>query len=187
MGKIKNLFKARGDYFSYGACIAREGGVIMRIKELGRLIASILVCQAAGVFGSVFTVSSIPTWYASLNKPSFNPPNWLFGPVWIALYTLMGISLFLVWKGGAESREVKASLGLFGFHLFLNALWSFLFFGLRNPMIGFVGIVLVLATLLLVIKRFYGISKDAGLILIPYLLWVGFATVLNFSIWILNL
>ena len=152
-----------------------------------KLAVSIVICQLAGIIGSFFTSSSVSSWYLQLNKPSFSPPNWIFGPVWITLYTLMGISLFLVWKKGIEKKDVRAAVMIFGLHLFLNALWSFLFFGLQNPFIGLIGILLVLISLLVVIRKFYSISKKSAYILIPYLVWVSFATLLNFSIWILNL
>lgn len=159
----------------------------MRNADIARLIVSILVCQSAGIFGSIFTVSAIPGWYAGLEKPFFNPPNWIFGPVWLALYTLMGISLFLVWKRGFEKADVRLSVKIFGLHLFLNALWSFLFFGLENLLTGLIGIIFVLMTLLFTMMIFHRVSRNAALILIPYLAWVSFATILNFSIWMLNL
>jgi tryptophan-rich sensory protein len=158
----------------------------MNKTDLGRLLLAVALCQAAGIFGSVFTASSIPTWYATLQKPSFSPPNWIFGPVWVTLYTLMGLSLFLVWKRSAGNREVRTSMKIFGAHLLLNALWSFLFFGLRSPAAGFLGITAVLATLLVVVTRFRRVSRNAALILLPYVAWVSFATILNLSIWLLN-
>lgn len=98
------------------------------------LAACVIVCILAGVIGSVFTVQSIPTWYAGLSKPSFSPPNWAFAPVWTTLYVLMGISLYLVVRKGF--KEVKPQVYIFGAQLVLNAVWSFLFFGLRSPLYG---------------------------------------------------
>lgn len=145
-----------------------------------KLIFSIILAQSAGWLGTIFTIPSIPTWYALLNKPSFAPPNWLFGPVWTILYTLIGISLYLIWV------NKKGSLKLFFFHLFLNAIWSPIFFGMKNLGLAFVVILLMDITLVIIIKKFYKINKVAALILIPYLLWISFASLLNFSIWRLN-
>jgi tryptophan-rich sensory protein len=159
----------------------------MNSQEIIKLIVSIGLCQSAGIIGSVFTASAIPTWYASLSKPSFGPPNWLFGPVWITLYTLMGISLYLVWKQGLGSGDVRLAMAVFGVHLILNALWSILFFGLKNPFIAFIEIVALLIMIIASMVLFYGVSKPAAFLLVPYLAWVSFATVLNFAIWRLNL
>ena len=152
-----------------------------------RLVVSVLVCQAAGVVGSLFTSPSIPTWYASLQKPNFNPPNWIFAPVWTILFLLMGISLYLVWSKGLRIKKVKTAVFIFAIQLILNMLWSFLFFGLQSPLYAFIEIVILWLAILLTITSFYKISKIAGYLLLPYILWVSFAAVLNFSILILNL
>ena len=107
----------------------------MKTNKIIKFILSIALCQGAGLIGSLFTTPSIPTWYASLQKPSFAPPNWLFGPVWITLFTLMGISFYLVWNKSLKNKLVKKGLFVFGIQLMLNTLWSFLFFGLRSPRI----------------------------------------------------
>ena len=146
-----------------------------------KLIIAILICQLAGVFGSIFTYSSIGTWFVSLQKPAFSPPNWLFGPVWITLYTLMGISLYLIWN-----KRDKFSILIFGFQLILNALWSLLFFGLQNPFYALVEIIILWFAILIMIVKFYKIDKRAGLILLPYILWVSVATALNYYVFILN-
>lgn len=138
-----------------------------------KLIVSIVICHLAGIFGSMFTSAG---WYVS---PSFAPPNWLFAPVWLILYTLMGIALFLVWKD-------KIALGLFGTQLVLNALWSYLFFGLRSPLYGFIGIVALWIFIVLTMIRFYSVDKRAFYLFVPYLIWVSFAMVLNWYIFILN-
>jgi len=156
------------------------------LRDFGRLLAAVLVCQAAGLIGSVFTFESIPTWYASLNKPFFNPPNWVFAPAWITLYTLMGISFYLVWGKGLHSKQAKIAIGIFGAQLFLNALWSILFFGLKMPLVAFVEIIALWAFIALTIWKFYPISKKAAYLLIPYIAWVSFAALLNYSIWALN-
>ncbi|MEK7168769.1 MAG: TspO/MBR family protein [Patescibacteria group bacterium] len=153
---------------------------MLKIKSWPKLIFSIILAQSAGFIGTFFTISSIPTWYALLNKPSFSPPNWLFGPVWTVLYTLIGISLYLIWT------SKKGSLKLFLFHLFLNAIWSPIFFGAKNLGLALLVIVVMDITLVIIINNFYKINRIAGLVLVPYLLWIGFATVLNFSFWQLN-
>lgn len=147
--------------------------------NIPKLILSIGLCLGVGIVGSFFTTSSIPTWYATLNKPFFSPPNFIFAPVWTTLYILMGISLYLVWQKGKVPT-------IFWIQLILNFLWSILFFGLKNPVLGFVEIVVLWITIFLTIKNFYPISKWAAYLLIPYLLWVTFASILNLSIVILN-
>lgn len=153
---------------------------MFKIKSWPKLIFSILLAQSAGLIGTVFTFDAIPTWYATLVRPSFAPPNWVFGPVWTVLYTLIGISLYLIWT------NKKGSLKLFLFHLLLNAIWSPIFFGARNLGLALIVIVIMDLTLIMIIKSFYKVNKVAGLILIPYLMWISFATVLNFSFWQLN-
>jgi benzodiazapine receptor len=154
--------------------------------EILKLVMSIVICQLAGVIGSIFTTPAIPTWYASLEKPSFTPPNWVFSPVWIALFVLMGIAAFLVWNKGLSDKEVKIALSIFVAQLILNVLWSAMFFGLRSPLAGFIEIVILWIVILLTILYFLKVSKMAGILLVPYILWVSFAAVLNFSIWRLN-
>jgi benzodiazapine receptor len=157
-----------------------------RARDIVEAVVSIVVCQAAGLIGSIATFPSIPTWYASLDKPPFNPPNWVFGPVWTTLYTLMGIAAFLVWRKGIRNREVKIALGIFVVQLVLNTLWSVVFFGLNSLAGGLVVIVVLWIAILLTIITFFRMSKVAGALLVPYILWVSFATILNFSLWQLN-
>lgn len=157
-----------------------------RTRDIVEAVLSIVVCEGAGLIGSLATFPSIPTWYASLEKPAFNPPNWLFGPVWATLYALMGIAAFLVWRQGIRKREVKIALGIFLVQLVLNSLWSIVFFGLNSLLGGLVVILPLWVAILLSIVTFYRISKTAGVLLIPYILWVSFATILNFSLWQLN-
>jgi benzodiazapine receptor len=158
----------------------------MRIKDPFKLVLSIAVCQMAGIVGSFFTSPAIPTWYASLQKPAFTPPSWVFAPVWVTLFTLMGISLYLVWTGGLDKKGVKTALSLFGIQLLLNALWSFLFFGLKNPFYAFIEIIFLWILIALTTAKFYGVSKRAAYPMVPYLLWVTFAAILNFHVWMLN-
>jgi tryptophan-rich sensory protein len=156
----------------------------MKVNTSIKLILALVICQAAGLIGSIFTAPAIPRWYASLVKPSFNPPNWVFGPVWIMLYVLMGVSLFLVWK--QEGRKTKVAIYVFFLQLALNTAWSPLFFGLEMPLAAFVVIILLWIAILVTILKFYKFSKLASYLLVPYILWVSFAAVLNFFLWFLN-
>jgi|SRR3989344_515077 len=143
------------------------------------LIFCIIISQAAGGVGSLFTFPAITGWYQTLNKPFFNPPNWIFGPVWTLLYLLMGISLYLIWVR-------KGDLKWFWLQLGLNTLWSIIFFGLKSPIPAFFEILILWYAILMTIKTFSGVNRPAAYILYPYLAWVTFASILNFSVWILN-
>jgi len=156
------------------------------LSNILKLIISIVICQLAGVIGSFFTMDSIPTWYAALNKPDFNPPNWIFGPVWIFLYLLMGISLFLVWRENLKNDHVKSAFVIFMVQLVLNTFWSIVFFGMQSITGGLIIILLLWLFIILTIIRFRKVSAIASMLLIPYLLWVTFAAVLNFYIYKLN-
>jgi translocator protein len=149
-----------------------------------KLASCILACQMAGIIGSAFTFQAVQTWYATLSKPWFTPPNWLFGPVWITLFTMMGISLY--WIVQRDVKTVKIPLILFGAQLVANTLWNYLFFGLHNALYGLVDIVVMWALIAVTIASFYKVSRRAGAILIPYLAWVTIATLLNYYVWILN-
>lgn len=157
-----------------------------KINNILKLVTSIFICLFAGFIGSIFTSPSIPTWYATLTKPSFNPPSWIFAPVWTTLFVLIGISLYMVWNKGLQDKKVKISLFIFGVQLVLNVLWSFLFFGLHSPFYAFLEIVILWAAIVLTIVNFFKVSRTAGLLLLPYIFWVSFAAILNFSIWRLN-
>ena len=160
----------------------------MGYKDAAKLIAAILICEIAGLIGAVFTTPSIQGWYAALNKPDFTPPAWAFGPAWTTLYALMGIALYLVWKrrGAGASADANKALFFFGIQLALNVLWSILFFGMHSPLYGLACIIALWAAIALTMLSFYRISRKAALILVPYLLWVSFAAILNFYIWRLN-
>ena len=147
-----------------------------------KMIMAILICQFAGIIGSFFTSASVTTWYATLSKPFFSPPNWVFGPVWITLYTLMGISLYLIWK----KRNNILAVNTFYLQLGLNAIWSIIFFGLKNPALALFEIIILLIALFATIVRFYLLDKNAAYLLYPYLLWGLFASLLNFNIMLLN-
>lgn len=157
------------------------------VYEVLRLTISIVICQIVGLVGSFFTAPAIQTWYVTLSKPAFTPPNWLFAPVWTTLFLLMGISLFLVWRKPVSMPKVRTALVIFAVQLALNVLWSILFFGLRSPLAGFIEILILWAVVLLTIVNFYELSSTAGMLLIPYILWVSFAAFLNFSLWRLNI
>jgi tryptophan-rich sensory protein len=151
--------------------------------DLLKLIICILVCQIIGLLGSLFNIKAIPGWYSKQKKPSFNPPNWIFGPVWTALYLLMGISLYLVLISG---KETTIPIIIFSIQLFLNLIWTGIFFGMKKPLLAFTEIILLWISIAINIFVFYGISRVASYLLIPYILWVSFASILNFSIWWLN-
>ena len=158
----------------------------INLNEILKLVVSMIICLLAGAIGSIFTTPAIPSWYAALVKPSFNPPNWVFAPVWSGLYLLMGISAFLVWRKGLDNRLVNSALRLFIIQLILNTFWSILFFGLRSPVLGLAEIIILWVAIFLTILSFFRVSKIAGILLVPYVLWVSFAAILNFSIWRLN-
>ncbi len=158
----------------------------MKINHFWKLIISVLICLSAGFIGSIFTTPSIPSWYATLDKPSFNPPNWLFAPVWTTLFILMGIAVFLIWRKGLKKKEVKNALLIFLFQLIFNTLWSFLFFKFHSPFWALVDIAVLWVLILLSLVKFWKINKAAGMLLIPYLLWVSFASILNYFIYKLN-
>ena len=144
-----------------------------------KLLFSLLLPFLAGGLGSAFTTPAIPTWYATLNKPVWQPPSWLFGSVWTTLYVMMGLSLFFVIKN-------KVAITIFVIQLIFNALWSIVFFGMKN-IGGALGVIAILWVLIVVnILIFYRLNKTAGILLVPYLLWVSFASYLNYTIWTLN-
>jgi len=151
-----------------------------------KLAASVVLCMLAGFIGSIFTTPKIQSWYAGLAKPSFAPPNWLFGPVWTALYVMMAIALYLVWRKGLAAKGVKVALVVFFVQLALNTLWSYAFFGAESPLAGLVVIVALWAMIAATIAAFAPVSRAAAALLVPYILWVSFATVLNAAIYLLN-
>jgi benzodiazapine receptor len=124
-------------------------------------------------------------WYASLAKPAWNPPGWLFGPVWTLLYAMMAVAAWLVWREGGWKAQRRA-LGLYLVQWALNALWTPLFFGLQRPGLALVEIITLDAAVLVTLVAFWRVRRTAGLLLVPYMLWVAFATVLNITIWRLN-
>jgi len=151
-----------------------------------RLLLAILLCQIVGNLGSFFTFPALASWYGTLHKPAFTLPNWVFAPAWLTLYTLMGVSLYLVWEKEKRNRKVRKALMIFSIQLALNFLWSFLFFGLRSPLYGFAGIFFLWLAIIITTVEFFKISRNAGALLLPYISWVSFALILNLYIFLLN-
>ena len=158
----------------------------MRLKDWLAALVAVVVSELAGVVGSVFTMPAIPVWYAGLVKPALNPPAWVFAPVWTALYFLMGVAAYLVWRKGWHRASVKVALGVFAGQLLLNILWSLVFFGLHNINAGLVCIAALWMFILATMMAFARVSKPAMWLLVPYLLWVSFASYLNYSLLMLN-
>ena len=179
------------------------------MKNIVKFILSIIICQGAGIAGSIFTMPAIDSWYATLKKPEFTPPGSFIGLVWIILFFLMGVSLYLVWSKNwaieipAGGPRLKAwnrfseklfsgtwreenVVAIFILQLILNILWSVIFFGLKFPGLAFFELLMLWFAVLYTIVNFYRISKPAGYLLIPYILWVSFAGFLNFTIWMMN-
>jgi len=157
-----------------------------RISSWAALAGFIALCLAVGALGGWVTASSVATWYPTLTKPSWTPPNSIFGPVWTALYVIMAFAAWLIWRKDTRFAGVRVALILFFAQLALNFLWSLLFFGLRAPGFALIDIVILLLVLILTVWAFFQQSRWAGLIMLPYLVWVAFATALTFTIWRLN-
>lgn len=155
------------------------------MKNKLSLAASLALCLAAGGLGSFATAAKIPTWYATVVKPTWNPPNWVFAPVWTTLYILMAVAAWMIWTR-REQLGARMALTLFAVQLALNTLWSFLFFGMENPGAAMIEIVAMWLAIAATIVMFGRISKCAAWLLAPYLAWVSFASCLNFAIWRLN-
>jgi tryptophan-rich sensory protein len=156
------------------------------MKNLPKLFISVIGCELVGFLGTPFTISAIPTWYATLNKPFFAPPNWIFGPVWTTLYLLMGVAFYLILKQDWKKKRVRTAANYFLAQLGLNFIWSPIFFGLRAPLLGLIVIVAMWVLIVMTMKKFYPLSRLAFYLLVPYLLWVSFATLLNAAIVVLN-
>jgi benzodiazapine receptor len=158
----------------------------MQKGDVGRLVGSIAACEGAGLIGSAFTAPAIPTWYAALEKPAFTPPNWVFAPVWGALYALMGIAIFLIWRKGLHEKGVRAAFIIFWVQLVVNILWSGVFFGLHSILGGAVIIISLWVLVLVTMIKFFRLSKVAGGLLVPYQVWLSIASALNMWVLILN-
>lgn len=181
----------------------------MKFDNALKLLTSVIICELSGVVGSLFTTPEIGYWYKTLKKPSFNPPNWIFGPVWTIIFVLMGISLYLVWlkkwhpqnKIGLKSTLMQNSLSqrffsgswqkiniilIFAVQLILNILWSIIFFGMHSVGLAFFELLMLWSAIIFTIVNFYRVSKVAALLLLPYILWVSFAAILNLVIFLIN-
>jgi len=181
----------------------------MKHHNFFKLIIAIALTEVAGVIGAIFTTPLTLDWYADLTKPGLNPPDWLFGPVWIMLYALIGVALYLVWKNNWKVRnhilergqktwnrfserfwtgswQKQNVIAIFGIQLFLNILWTYIFFGLKFPLLAFFEILALWFAILYTIVNFYRVSKASAYLLIPYILWVSFAAYLNLFVFMLN-
>lgn len=147
---------------------------------------SLIITLSIAYIASIFTRPEVKGWYTTLQKPSFNPPNWLFAPVWITIYILIGIAAYLVWKLRDESATYKTAIIIYTIQLLLNFSWSIVFFGMHEIFAGLIIIIALLVAIILNINWFGLFRKTAAWLLVPYLLWVSFATLLNLSIFILN-
>ncbi|MDI6644309.1 MAG: tryptophan-rich sensory protein [Methanobacteriaceae archaeon] len=154
--------------------------------QIPKLIAALGLTLITGFIGSLATAEPLTTWYVTLNKPYWTPPNWAFGPIWTILYILIGIAAYLVWREGLKRKDVKIALSVFALQLILNLLWSVIFFGFKSIYGGLIEIIILWITILINLILFYRISKWAGILFIPYLAWVTIASFLNYSIYILN-
>jgi tryptophan-rich sensory protein len=155
------------------------------MNKIAKLLAAIIICEGVGFLGTVFTIPSIQGWYMTLHKAPYNPPPWVFGPVWTTLYFLMGVSIFLLWQKKLKNKRTFL-VGFFGFQLFLNFLWSVIFFGWHLPLPALIELVLLWITIALLIIDFWKFSKLAAILLIPYLCWVSVAATLNLFVVLLN-
>lgn len=155
-------------------------------KKLTYIAISVAICLLVGFLSGFATQTSVDNWYETLKKPFFNPPNWIFGPVWTILYIMMGIAAGIVWSKGLHHLWVKTALYHFSFQLIFNAMWSVVFFGFNQPFWALLVILILLALILLNMKSFRVVSKTAAYLLVPYFLWVCFATLLNYKIWEMN-
>ncbi len=158
-----------------------------KLNLIKNIILWIFISTLSGAIGSFFTMNAIPTWYAQLQKPFFNPPNWIFGPVWTLLYTMMGIAMGLIASQKIKKKHVKKqAYQIFLVQLVLNCLWSIIFFGLKNPPLALAEILILWGSIAMTIKTFHPLNRWAAYLLIPYLAWVSFATLLNLMIVVLN-
>ncbi|MFP4530232.1 MAG: TspO/MBR family protein [Halodesulfurarchaeum sp.] len=158
-----------------------------RDRPIVSLLLCVLAVEIVGASGAVFTVQGLGEWYGSLTRPAIAPPNWVFGPVWTALFLLMGVAVWLVWRHAGESPgRVRFAMGVFAIHFAFNLAWSAAFFALQAIALGFAVILVLWALILATIWAFDRVDRRAALLLVPYLLWVTFATVLNYRFWVLN-
>jgi benzodiazapine receptor len=159
----------------------------MDVNAIVKLVICIIACFAAAGFGSIFTSKAIPDWYRGLKKPPYTPPSWVFGPVWTVLYILMAVSVFLVWQKGLAAPGVTTAFTLFWIQLAANAIWSYVFFARRSVIGGIINIIILWLLILATVITSFPVSTIAGILLLPYILWVSIAMYLNIGIWVLNL
>lgn len=157
-----------------------------KLASSWKFIIAILLCESIGIMGGFLGSANSNDWFDTLNKPAWNPPGYLFGPVWTALYLLMGIALGIIWTNNSPELNKRTAYSLFAVQLFLNFWWSIFFFNFHSPALALVDIVLMLITITLTIFSFSTFSKPAAWLLVPYIAWVSFASILNFTIWNLN-
>ncbi|ANE53154.1 TspO/MBR family protein [Flavisolibacter tropicus] len=156
------------------------------MKSWLKLLIALIIPQLVAASGAYFTVTGNGSWYQALEKPSWNPPNGVFGPVWTTLYVLMGIALYLVWKSNAPDKHKRWAISFWGIQLFLNLLWSYLFFGQEQILGALLEMIILWLFILFTIFAFARINKLAAWLLVPYISWVSFAAILNYTIWDLN-
>ena len=156
------------------------------MRKTIRLIVAVLLPVLVGAVSGLFTASSVKTWFVTLNKPSFNPPSYVFAPVWTTLYIMMGVAFYLVWVSVTDKAQQRKAMPVYFIQLFLNFCWSFIFFYKQRPDLALIDIVFLWISIVATLVLFYRISKPAGWLLVPYLLWVSFASALNYAIWQLN-
>lgn len=163
-----------------------DGPPLPRRRPVVTAVGLVVACVLLGAAGGLLTAPQIESWYATVEKPGFTPPNWVFGPVWTLLYALQGVAAWLLWRAGVDRRETRVALGLFVVQFLLNLAWSPVFFGLESPLLGLVVIVPLLGAVLATMAAARKVDPRATLLLVPYAAWVAFATVLNYAIWSLN-
>ena len=163
-----------------------KGKTDVKISSTWKLVIAILICEGTGIISGLIANTNMNPWFDTLSKPSWNPPAYLFAPVWTILYFLMGISLWLLWKNKSTLQSKNNAINLFAIQLFLNFWWSIIFFKFHSPLFALVNIILLLILIFFTIVSFSKISKLASWLLVPYIAWVSFATILNYSIWALN-
>lgn len=159
--------------------------------QIFSLVASLFLAQLGGILGSIFTIPSIPTWYQTLNKPFFQPPSWVFAPVWTTLFVLMGLASWLIWREHHaaktnQKQSIKKALFVYAGQLLLNVAWSMIFFGWHQPWLAFVEILILWLTILWTILLFYRLNRWAAWLMLPYLAWVSFASILTYAVAQLN-
>jgi len=155
-------------------------------RPLASLAVAVLACELLGSLGNLASAGGVTEWYPTLTKPAYTPPNWVFGPVWVTLFALMGVAVWLVWRQGLDTRPVRIALALFAVHFVFNVAWSGAFFGLRSPAAGLAVIAVLLIAIGATMTAFARVDRRAALLLVPYLVWTGFAAVLNYQLWRLN-